>query len=1835
MKKGIISILLMAIIILISGNTIVFAEETEKLEVGDIIYFGSYPQSQVTDEEIINILNQQTVDSDNNVAYGENKYKKYREDYYLYQPIACKVLYVEDTRIFVVTDKTLDAQPYHKNNVSITWEQCTLRTWLNETFFNEAFSTRQKDCIQTASLVNSSNPYYSYITDGGNPTLDKVFLLSYADVMNTNYGFDSGIEDSLTRCSTLTDYAKQRANNSSCASNGKPYGSSATDAIYWLRNPGKANNCACTVKPYGCSEGQMNKADMLYWGVFDDRIGVRPAFYIDVCYIEGEDDELPSKTKYQYFEGGISWYDAQAKCEELGGHLLVISSAEEQEFINSYVEGLRQAGNLTKQNIWLGATITDGVMQWVTDEEVEYTNWADGEPNNVFGVQDCVMMYTALSVNGGIGYWNDENGNGRDWRGYRLSDTGYICEWEAGYNLKNNAQYSIQIIDSITNRPIRNCKIQLSEDEFYISDERGVVILSINDIKNYIDKEIKILSDGGYEEDSFYITDLNLYSQNIIKLKSKNNLIDSLNLSFEKQTLTGPKIGILGYDIPLFEFEMELNLSNIPGLDKIDLLKKVDEVPFTIKVDEEKKIIKMLLGVKEGYEISGSEDFFEDYYKSFKDYYKLCNKKAKYPEIKNAYSKIKNCLQKFNANLVFSASATAAGYLEWDYSGGLDDLKLKEGGVAITAEMELKYGVPLPIPVCNFAYVDFGGKGEVKAEPGFSSNGIVLDASLSIKPFLEAGVKALSEKIAKAGAGFEGELKMELGLPANTLQEALEITLGGNMFLNVQVVGLFNLTIPLVKFPDIKLFPKLEENVIESINSEISTIPRSYLVNTLTDESFVTENITGFSSINEVNVYPYGEPKIVKLQDERLLALWIKDDGTKSDNNRTSLYFSIYENEVWSEPEAVYESGRSDFAPQIAVDGNTVYILWQRATQIFEDTYEIDTVLESMELVYSKFESDRFLEPMIVTENTGKYQMDYSIASENGTIIISWCENSENDYTLESGMNNLYSRILENGVWSAINIVKSDVGNINDLESGFLDGVPQIAYSVEVSEGNESSYELFIGEERITNNSMNDTTISYQNNQFYWKSGEYICYYDGTQIVNTLVNCSESNYKVLSEDDTLCMLFIKNDGFKNELYVSHCIDEEYKVPVALTSYNKHISYYDAVLYDGDILALMNIDNMSKNQEEGDSPYTTTDLICDIYENRTDIAIDDFIIYDEESIYSGNVVTFGTNISNVGTLDVEQYSLSIVDEEGTILVEQSYEEILEIGEVKEVEIEYTIPENFSQTKLCFIVSTENESVLTDNNEISIMIGKADLELLDCIVENNIIKSSIQNKGVVLAKDIVVEISYFDGEKTVLTELEIEDLEPGEISEFEYELQEEYFNFENYYEANRFIISVISSSEEIKYSNNDSDILISPVRVQSITLDRTSMSMNIKESKALSVEIQPFNAVEQGVIWISDSIDIATVDETGIVTAIAKGTAIITAISKDGEFVASCTVMVEGHEHEYSEEWTVDVEPTKTTNGVISRHCIYCDSYVDETELEYLKFSGASLTLYDNLTINYKVDKSLFEENGYQNPYVKFSLNGVETVVEEYRVVEDKYIFDFDDIAPNRMKDTIYATLYAEFNDTEYASETKEYSIGEYCYSMLEQYSTEEYSELRTLLVDLLNYGSETQNYTSYNVNNLVNQSLTEEQRTWATVELSELQTVFNKQYETIENPSIVWKSAGLKLEDSVTMRFKIETDSVENLIVKVVSESGQEWSIASSNFEVCDDGYYIYFDGLNAGQMREVIYITIYKETEVVSDTICYSIESYAYAMQSSENEKLLSLLKAMMKYGDSAYAYIH
>ena len=74
---------------------------------------------------------------------------------------------------------------------------------------------------------------------------------------------------------------------------------------------------------------------------------------------------------YSLYNDAMTWTDAKARCERVGGHLVTITSASEQ----SLVEGFLSSG--TRFHYWLGASDaeTEGTFKWVTGESFSYSNW--------------------------------------------------------------------------------------------------------------------------------------------------------------------------------------------------------------------------------------------------------------------------------------------------------------------------------------------------------------------------------------------------------------------------------------------------------------------------------------------------------------------------------------------------------------------------------------------------------------------------------------------------------------------------------------------------------------------------------------------------------------------------------------------------------------------------------------------------------------------------------------------------------------------------------------------------------------------------------------------------------------------------------------------------------------------------------------------------------------------------------------------------------------------------------------------------------------------------------------------------------------------------------------------------------------------------------------------------------------------------------------------------------------------------------------------------------------------------------------------------------------------
>lgn len=101
---------------------------------------------------------------------------------------AWRVLDVQDGRALLVTEEIVEKRAYNGGGEPAAWAESTLREYLNETFIQERFSEEDRRRIAGWEHDNPENPWYG--TPGGNPTQDKIFLLSTAETVK--YFGDSG-----------------------------------------------------------------------------------------------------------------------------------------------------------------------------------------------------------------------------------------------------------------------------------------------------------------------------------------------------------------------------------------------------------------------------------------------------------------------------------------------------------------------------------------------------------------------------------------------------------------------------------------------------------------------------------------------------------------------------------------------------------------------------------------------------------------------------------------------------------------------------------------------------------------------------------------------------------------------------------------------------------------------------------------------------------------------------------------------------------------------------------------------------------------------------------------------------------------------------------------------------------------------------------------------------------------------------------------------------------------------------------------------------------------------------------------------------------------------------------------------------------------------------------------------------------------------------------------------------------------------------------------------------------------------------------------------------------
>ena len=176
-------------------------------------------------------------------------------------PLTWRILTKDSSKALLYAEYSLPSLPYNTETKAVTWQTCSLRKWLQETFITQAFSDVEIRAVCT--VLNDNPPVYG--TDGGPATEDTIFLLSRAELE----AYFPVLKNRKTQQLTAPDI-NAKAGTVAFVS---PYDLASP---YWLRSPGVDEKHAACVSWSGVIESHSVKAG---------DIAVRPAMWVDLSIL--------------------------------------------------------------------------------------------------------------------------------------------------------------------------------------------------------------------------------------------------------------------------------------------------------------------------------------------------------------------------------------------------------------------------------------------------------------------------------------------------------------------------------------------------------------------------------------------------------------------------------------------------------------------------------------------------------------------------------------------------------------------------------------------------------------------------------------------------------------------------------------------------------------------------------------------------------------------------------------------------------------------------------------------------------------------------------------------------------------------------------------------------------------------------------------------------------------------------------------------------------------------------------------------------------------------------------------------------------------------------------------------------------------------------------------------------------------------------------------------------------------------------------------------------------------------------------------------------------------
>ena len=820
-------------------------------------------------------------------------------------------------------------------------------------------------------------------------------------------------------------------------------------------------------------------------------------------------------------------------------------------------------------------------------------------------------------------------------------------------------------------------------------------------------------------------------------------------------------------------------------------------------IDTDSKTVKVLLGaskdgkseIKQTTNVNSTS--WGQQYQSVKKMYKdLTGFDAKTLRTTwNRFEKMKSELNHLKCDMFVNADMKITGFMEFSYS---DDSRLsfKEGGIIEKVSVDTKFSSPVVAP---WVYISLGlgvsEEGTLKVQ--VNDNVPELIASLELAAKASAKVTGQIPVIAKV----EGMIDAELSATVANTDPKFTVDMTGDISLKATALaGIIEVYNNTWNYLDCQIYPEFKNNNDTEIASYNST--DEMLCTASGTERIVGAQSTKLSGtdFSEQNVYSQNEARLISLSNNRKLLLWLDDSRQKSNNNRTTLMYSVYDGSNWSNPEEVCNDGCFDgeFSYYVEND-NTVYVVFQKGNMIFEDDTEYSDVVRNIDPYVTKFDGSTFSTPEKVRDDNNSYEDNFTITKNDSQLKVTYVEYPSDYLAGNSDTLNLMNTVNNGSEW-ADNMICEENSFISDYEY-----IGSRLY-LELYNTDKGCYELY------KSDNGNDELLKSLSKEVKLVSVGDKIYYVENDILNTLKadKISEcqlpygTDYKIITNGNSTKIVYeIINEDHSSALYSGDISDGTVGDTLIYRSESDYIKSYNGCIDENGNLDIATT-LCTLNSDLSESNYS----LNVIGREKNYSLASTYLYYDENNVVADKDLDLYYDVTNNGNENISSYNVVLYDESGNTLADSKVTTGIKVGESREEKLVYHIPKDFGEQSVYIQIQSVDGKKIYSKAET--VIKHNDIEICNVQVKHMCndyynIECILKNNGYQNADNVA--ISFNSNGDDIIKETEIEHLNSGETCTASVELTaDEYACISD----KTLYCEVTSSLSESDYGNNSKTI-----------------------------------------------------------------------------------------------------------------------------------------------------------------------------------------------------------------------------------------------------------------------------------------------------------------------------------------------------------------------------------------------------------------------------------------